>query len=197
VDEKSLVPDTVMFSLIKKKLSEDTNAKVVFDGFPKTLDQAKKLDELLTGNNKKLYAAVYLDVPDAVLITRLTSHRIHTKSGRTYNTITNPPKKEGVDDITGEPLDIPKGYDEASVKTNLSEFHKTMDPVINYFGEKGLLKKIKGDQGLDAVWALVDKEMVAVTAAYNVDKDAFVKSQVDSDKEKKEDEAAKEEKAAT
>eukprot|EP00826_Nyctotherus_ovalis_P053171 TRINITY_DN6868_c0_g1_i5.p1 TRINITY_DN6868_c0_g1~~TRINITY_DN6868_c0_g1_i5.p1 ORF type:complete len:320 (-),score=131.24 TRINITY_DN6868_c0_g1_i5:142-969(-) len=180
VDEGKLVPDIVMYTLIKKALSDNSTARVILNGFPKTLDQAKKLDEILPENAKKLYAVIYLDVPDAKLIERMTGKLVHTNSGRTYHLLYNPPKKAGKDDVTGEALVQPEECKEATVKTKLSEFHASMDPVIAYYEQKGVLRKVNGDQDIDAVWSLVEKEAEAVMTAYNADKKERLEKEMNS-----------------
>lgn len=197
VESSTLVPDVLINSLIKSALKDNTEARIIFDGFPKTLDQAKKLDEMCTEYKKKLYGVIYLDVPDDKLLARMTGKRVHLKSGRTYHLLYNPPKKAGKDDVTGEALIQPDDSKEETVKKTISEFHKTMDPIIKYFEEKGSLRKVNGDLDIDGVWELVKKEVDAAMEVYNADKKERLEKEMNSDGEgqKKEADAAKAEEA--
>lgn len=197
MESSTLVPDILINSLIGSALKDHLESRIIFDGFPKTLDQAKKLDEMCEEYKKKLYGVIYLDIPDDKLIARMTGKRIHVKSGRVYHLIYNPPKKAGKDDNTGEPLIQPEENKEVNVKKKISEFHTTMDPIIKHFEEKGCLRKVNGDLDIDGVWQLVKKEVDAAMEVYNADKKARLEKEMNSDGEgeRKEADAAKEEAA--
>ena len=100
-----LVPDDLVVGLIKEKINKpECKYGFILDGFPRTLKQAEKLDELLASQNSKIDKIFKFNVPDELLTERITGRRIHKPSGRSYHIKFNPPKVEGVDDVTGEPL---------------------------------------------------------------------------------------------
>jgi len=93
-------------------------------GFPRTVAQAQKLDEMLEQRNQKLDTAIELTVDDSLLFKRITGRLVHPASGRSYHKIFNPPKVEGKDDITGEPLIQRSDDTEAALKKRLVAYHK-------------------------------------------------------------------------
>lgn len=196
IDEGQLVPDAAMFTLIERTLDKVGYSRVVFDGFPRTLTQAQKLDEILPNKGRKLYAVIYLDIPDQKLMERRTGRWTHKSSGRTYHTSTNPPKAAGKDDITGEPLIQADEDKEENVKKKLEEFHTTCDPIIEYYEKKGILRKVNADQTIDEIWNEVDKIVAEVIETYKTEKKALQESNEAKDvkeEEQKQEEAPKEE----
>ena len=100
-----LVPDNLIVNLIKDKISSpECRYGFVLDGFPRTLTQAKALDEMLGKDNTALDKIFHFNVKDEVLEERIVGRRIHKPSGRSYHLKFNPPKVEGLDDVTGEKL---------------------------------------------------------------------------------------------
>lgn len=192
MDAGTLVPDEAMFPLISKSLADPNCRRVVFDGFPRTVAQAKKLEDLLKEKGKKLIAVIYLDIPDAKLIERSTGTRVHKASGRTYNIVTHPPKKPNKDDQTGEPLIQPEECKEEAVKKKLATFHQDADPMIKYYEDQKLLYKIDAAQDLDKVTADTDKQVSTLMDAYKADKKAAKeKSKKDEAEAKPAEEAPK------
>ena len=105
IERGHLVPDDLIVGLIENKINApECRYGFVLDGFPRTLPQAKKLDELLAKDGTKLDKIFKFNVRDELLVERITGRRIHKPSGRSYHVKFNPPKVEGVDDVTGEPL---------------------------------------------------------------------------------------------
>lgn len=156
MDSGKLVPEDVIFEIIGKTLAKPECQRVMFDGFPRTLDQAKKLGELLKQKNQKLVAVIYLDVPDSELVERGTGRRIHPASGRSYHIKVKPPKVPDKDDITGEPL-IQRDDDKAEViMKRLETFHANNGPIISYYEEQKIVHKIKGNEKIDDVWKNVE-----------------------------------------
>ena len=101
MDQGGLVSDDIIMGMVKERITEDDCKNgFLFDGFPRTIPQA----EALAAAGVKIDAVVEIDVPDEEIITRMAGRRAHLASGRTYHVIFNPPKVEGKDDVTGEPL---------------------------------------------------------------------------------------------
>jgi adenylate kinase len=101
MDAGKLVPDDVIIGLVKERIKEpDCESGFLFDGFPRTIPQADAMKEA----GVPIEAVVDIDVPDEEIIKRMSGRRVHLASGRTYHIVFNPPKEEGKDDETGEPL---------------------------------------------------------------------------------------------
>jgi adenylate kinase len=146
MDEGGLVSDDIIMGMVKVRIAEDDCKKgFLFDGFPRTLAQA---DALKDG---KVYvdAVVEIDVPDEEIIRRMSGRRVHLASGRTYHVVFNPPKVEGMDDETGEPLIQRDDDKEETVKARLKVYHDQTEPLIAYYsawaeqGGEGAPKYIK------------------------------------------------------
>lgn len=159
-----LVPNELIFGMISKTMEKPECKRIMFDGFPRTLEQAKKLDEMLNSKGKKLTAVIYLDVPDEELVKRGTARWIHSASGRTYNTIFSPPKVPGKDDVTGEPLIQRDDDKEATIKNRLKVFHENNSDVLSHYDAKKVLHKLKGDGKIEDVWSSVEKVLNAALA---------------------------------
>ena len=130
MDSGGLVPDEVIIGLVKERIQEpDCTKGFLFDGFPRTIPQADAMKEA----GVPIDAVVDIDVPDEEIIKRMSGRRAHLASGRTYHIIYNPPKVEGKDDETGEPLvqrDVDK---EETVKKRLDVYHDQTEPLIDYY----------------------------------------------------------------
>ncbi|MCB1727384.1 MAG: adenylate kinase, partial [Gammaproteobacteria bacterium] len=120
MDEGGLVSDDIIMGMVKERIKDDDcKAGYLFDGFPRTIPQA----EALKAAGVPIDAVVEIDVPDAEIIKRMSGRRVHLGSGRTYHVVFNPPKKEGVDDVTGEPLIQRDDDQEDTVKARLKVYH--------------------------------------------------------------------------
>lgn len=127
----------------------DCSRGFILDGFPRTVNQAKILDSLLSKEKVQIDKVINLSIDDELLIRRVTGRLIHPASGRAYNIYFNPPKVEGKDDITGEPL-IKRGDDtEEKLRTRLTEFHNKTTPVLKYYGNK--VANIDADAEIDTI----------------------------------------------
>ncbi|MGQ9659430.1 MAG: adenylate kinase [Thermochromatium sp.] len=130
MDEGGLVSDDIIISMVKERIAEpDCVNGFLFDGFPRTLAQAEALKEA----GIFIDAVVEIDVPDEEIIKRLSGRRIHPASGRTYHVLFNPPKVEGVDDETGEPLIQREDDREETVRARLQVYHDQTEPLIGYY----------------------------------------------------------------
>jgi adenylate kinase len=124
----------------------------ILDGFPRTVTQAEKLDEMLESSQKKLQHAVELQIDDALLVSRITGRLVHPASGRSYHREFNPPKQDMTDDVTGEPL-IQRSDDNAeALKKRLVTYHKQTYPVVEYYKNTGIWKGIDASQQPGQVW---------------------------------------------
>ncbi|UOO89207.1 adenylate kinase [Vitreoscilla massiliensis] len=154
MDAGGLVRDDIIIGLVKERIQEaDCANGFLFDGFPRTLAQAEAMKEA----GVVLDYVVEIDVPDAVIIERMSGRRVHMSSGRTYHVVYNPPKVEGKDDETGEDL-IQRDDDQAeTVQKRLNVYHEQTEVLVDYYGkqsvETGLpaYVKVDGTQDVNVV----------------------------------------------
>jgi len=130
MDAGKLVPDDVIIGLVKERIKEpDCEKGFLFDGFPRTIPQADALKEA----GVPVEAVVDINVPDGEIIKRMGGRRVHLASGRTYHIIFNPPKEEGKDDVSGEPLIQRDDDQEETVRKRLDVYHAQTEPLIDYY----------------------------------------------------------------
>jgi len=144
MDEGHLVPDDLIIQMIMSELTHH-HGKVLLDGFPRTETQARALDSSL-----KVDLAIHLQVPFDDIVDRISDRWVHVESGRVYSYGFNPPKENGRDDVTGEPI-IRRSDDEPDkVRERLEEYSRLTHPLINYYKQQGILESYDGsnDPGL-------------------------------------------------
>lgn len=156
MDRGDLVPDDVTVAMVKDRLgAADVARGFILDGFPRTLPQAEALDRVLAERDSRVDCAVYLKVPDAVLVDRLTGRRVCPSCGANYHARSHPPKREGVCDVCGAALTVRPDDREATVKKRLAVFHQSTAPLIDYYRDRGALLKADGEGSVDAVTGFV------------------------------------------
>ena len=130
MDAGGLVSDDIILGLVKERIAQQDCANgFLFDGFPRTLAQA----EALKDQGVNIDAVVEIDVDDEEIIKRMSGRRVHQGSGRTYHVVFNPPKHEGKDDLTGEPLVQRDDDKEETVRQRLKVYHDQTEPLIGYY----------------------------------------------------------------
>jgi adenylate kinase len=130
MDAGGLVSDDTILGLVKERIANDDCANgFLFDGFPRTLAQAEALKQ----QGVDIDAVVEIDVDDEEIIKRMSGRRVHPASGRSYHTVFNPPKEEGKDDQTGEPLVQRDDDREDTVRQRLKVYHDQTAPLIEYY----------------------------------------------------------------
>ena len=156
MDEGGLVSDDIIMGMVKERITDDDCKNgYLFDGFPRTIPQADALKDA----GVDVDAVVEIDVDDDEIIKRMGGRRVHLASGRTYHVMFNPPKEEGKDDVTGEPLIQRDDDQEETVRARLKVYHEQTEPLIAYYttysesGEESAPKyvRVDGIGGLDEI----------------------------------------------
>ncbi len=130
MDEGGLVRDDIIIGMVKERIAQDDcRDGFLFDGFPRTLAQAQALQQA----GIALDAVVEIDVPDAVILERISGRRVHPASGRSYHIVHNPPKIEGKDDETGEELIQRSDDKEETVRKRLDVYHGETAVLIGFY----------------------------------------------------------------
>jgi adenylate kinase len=132
MDAGELVSDDLILELVKERVSqEDCHNGYLFDGFPRTIAQAEGMKR----NGIVVEYVIELQVDDEEIIKRMSGRRIHPGSGRTYHVEFNPPRQEGKDDVTGEPLVQRDDDKEETVRKRLQVYHEQTSPLIEYYSK--------------------------------------------------------------
>ncbi|MBA0577691.1 hypothetical protein Golob_024197 [Gossypium lobatum] len=190
MDKGELVSDDLVVGIIDEAMKKPSCQKgFILDGFPRTVVQAQKLDEMLEKQGTKIDKVLNFAIDDSILEERITGRWIHPSSGRTYHTKFAPPKVPGLDDanealaqlakvealglecpgsrltmcrslsfiVTGEPLIQRKDDTPAVLKSRLEAFHRQTEPVIDYYGSKGILANLPAEKPPKEVTSEVQK----------------------------------------
>jgi adenylate kinase len=145
MDAGDLVPDELIVKMARERLQEeDAQDGFILDGFPRTIAQADALQEMLSSIGRRVTAALLIDVPDEEVERRLSGRRVCVKSGHNYHVEFDPPKHEGVCDQDGSRL-IQRDDDKPEViRKRLEVYHRQTEPLVDYYDEKGLMRRIDG-----------------------------------------------------
>ncbi len=130
-----LVSDELIIGLVKERISlEDCRNGFLFDGFPRTIPQAEALR--VVGIEIDHVLEIHAD--DEEIVSRLSGRRVHPDSGRIYHVLYSPPKNDGVDDVTGEPLIQRSDDKEETVRKRLAIYHEQTEPLVSYYRQESL-----------------------------------------------------------
>lgn len=158
MDNGDLVPDEVTNGIVRERLAED-DAKNGFllDGFPRTVEQAEELENILSDLRTELDAVINIEVDKDVLMKRLTGRWICRTCGKTYHEIYNPPKVPGKCDLDGGELYQREDDKKETVENRLNVNMKQTKPLLDFYSEKGKLHSINGEQDINDVFVDVEK----------------------------------------
>jgi len=145
MDAGELVPDDLVIDLIVDRIgAEDARDGFILDGFPRTRAQADALGAAFDKLGRRITAVLLFDVPDEVLVNRISGRRVSVKTGRVYHVESDPPKHEGRCDVDGSRL-IQRDDDKPEVvKKRLEVYHAETEPLVAYYDERGLLRRVDG-----------------------------------------------------
>jgi adenylate kinase len=153
MDKGELVPDSVVLGMVEERMGQDDCKKgYILDGFPRNTAQAEALDGMLDKLAMPITAAVSVDVPFEDLMKRLTGRRTCKNCGQMYNIYFTPPAKEGVCDKCGGELFQRDDDKEETIKKRLEVYESQTAPLIDYYGNKGILKRFEGTGSIDDIF---------------------------------------------
>ncbi|WP_110926022.1 adenylate kinase [Bacillus massiliglaciei] len=157
MDKGELVPDEVTIGIVRERLSKDDCEKgFLLDGFPRTVAQAEALEDILAKLDRPINFVINIDVDKEILMERLTGRRICKSCGATYHLVFNPPAKADTCDRCGGDL-YQRADDNAETVQNRLEVNlKQTKPLLDFYGEKGYLRNINGQQDINKVFEDVD-----------------------------------------
>lgn len=166
MDAGELVPDDVIVSLVAETLKGlPAEAPILFDGFPRTLPQARALDAALTRTRRAVEGVVVLEVPEEVVVRRIGGRRIGP-NGRVYNVHDDPPRVEGVCDETGQPLIHREDDHPQTILRRLRVYEAQTEPIVAYYEEgKPLVARLDGTQGIEETYRAVRVALRRMSAA--------------------------------
>ena len=148
----SFVPDDITNRMVEGRLKEaDAQKGVIFDGYPRNVDQAAVLDAMLQKRDQKITAALVLELDRETAIKRVEGRRYSQDKERVYNIYFNPPKVEGIDDVDGQPLIQRKDDHREAVEERIKLYYEQTMPIIDYYRGRGLVTEIDADQEIEAV----------------------------------------------
>jgi len=156
IDKGQLLPAKMALDILDEKLRKLNMKKgVILDGFPRTISQAKALEKKM-----KIDKAIYLDVPDKLIVKRLSSRR-ECYCGTVYNMTTNPPKRDEICDRCGRRLYRRKDDEPATIKKRLGIYNKLTKPVIDFYRKKKMLLKVDGAREIKSIFNDIIKKTSA------------------------------------
>jgi adenylate kinase len=139
----ALVPDELVIAMILERVDEEGDDGFLLDGYPRTIPQADALGDELDRRGRRLTAALLVEVPDAVVLQRLSGRR-QCSSGHLYHVDFDPPKHDEMCDQCGKPLHRREDDEPDKVRARLATYHAQTEPLIGYYDERGLLRRFDG-----------------------------------------------------
>jgi adenylate kinase len=160
IDKGLLVPDEVTIDIVRDRLKQPDCVKgFILDGFPRTVFQAEKLDEMLNEMGVTLDVVLEIEVQDSEIITRMAGRRVCTKCGMSYHVVFNPPAEGNVCKNCGDVVIQRDDDREDTVLQRLTTYHKQTEPLIDYYKKSNKLVTVKGQDNIDDTTSNVKKAL--------------------------------------
>ena len=160
MDKGLLVPDEVIIGLVEERiLASDCGAGFILDGFPRTVPQAEALESIATRHGHAMTAVINIDVPDEILIKRLTGRRVCKASGHEYHVEFKKPKNDDRCDIDGSELYQRADDSIETITKRLSVYEASTKPLIEYYRTRGVLRDIDGVGSTDEIFSRIEKAL--------------------------------------
>ena len=158
MDKGQLVPDEVTIEMLLSRIAEeDCREGYVLDGFPRTIAQAESLKKSLEEKGQKIDCAINIDVPDSAIVERMSGRRSCPACGASFHVKFNPPKAEGVCDLCGAALVQRDDDRPETVAKRLEVYHEQTKPLVEYYGNDGILKTVDGTKTADEVFCAISE----------------------------------------
>jgi len=157
MEKGELVPDSIVIELVQERIKDDK--AYILDGFPRNVEQAEKLDNVLSELGLPLDYVVNIEVPLEKLIERLSGRLTCKECNAIYHSVYNPPKKEGICDVCGGELFQRSDDTEAAITQRFETYKKQTEPVITYYREKGMLTTIDGTRSIEETAKDIEKRI--------------------------------------
>jgi adenylate kinase len=152
MDRGDLVPDAVIVGVIAERIdSPEALDGFILDGFPRTMPQAEALDAKLEELGRAVTAVLLIDVPDDEVVRRLGGRRTCEENGHVFHVEFNPPQRDGVCDVDGSPLIVRDDDKPEVIRHRLDQYHAKTEPLIDYYDQRSVLRRIDGAPAPDAV----------------------------------------------
>lgn len=148
MDAGKLVPDDLVIKMVEERLNKEGS---VLDGFPRTLSQAKSLDKILDRINDRIDYVIYIDISEEEIIKRMSGRRICKDCGSVYHLLFNPPKVDGKCDLCEGELYQRDDDKEETIRKRLKVYEKDTKPLIKYYKDKGILRRVDGSKDIEEV----------------------------------------------
>ena len=171
MDRGDLVPDEVIVGVIAERIdSEEARDGFILDGFPRTTPQAEALGAKLADLGRAVSAVLLIDVADDEVVKRLGGRRTCEAGGHVFHVDFNPPEKDGVCDIDGSKLIVRDDDKPEVIRKRLATYHEKTEPLVTYYDDKGLLRRVDGARGPDEV----TEELRRILATMRLESDGAV-----------------------
>jgi adenylate kinase len=167
MESGALVPDDVVIGCVRERLAEaDAGEGFLLDGFPRTIEQAERLDGMLAEAGRALTHVILIEVPEDELVKRLAGRRMCGGCGRGYHVVYDPPEQDGVCDACGAELYQRTDDNEDTVRNRLEVYRAQTQPLVGYYDARGLLRHAYGGGKLpDEVFVQIEQLLGAVETA--------------------------------
>lgn len=153
MERGALVPDEVVIGIIGERLAQpDCRKGFILDGFPRTVNQAEALDDILKSMGTDLDAVLHITAPDQVIVERLSGRRTCRRCGRVYHIATMPPKRDGICDICGGELYQREDDKPEAIAKRLQVYREQTAPLVDYYRRRGKLVEIDGSKSVEEVF---------------------------------------------
>ncbi len=160
VEAGDLVPDEIVVEIVKERIHRpDCRRGFILDGFPRTIPQAKALDEILEADGTPITAALHLWVTEDTAVMRLSRRRVCESCQAVYHLDFNPPKSPGVCDCCGGKLVQREDDREEVVRHRIRVYREQTEPLLGYYREKGVLREIDGNKPIEQVWEDIQRAL--------------------------------------